>query len=238
MVIQLEKNMSASLIALGIILTCACGGLATLFLISFKREKFINALIFKGLASMCFVVFGAVNCFTNPHHHIEVLIFVGLCLGIIGDELIALCQVIPKYDKVAFVGGGSFFLIGHIFYVVALFLRGGVSWILLAVSFIIAAAVSIIYEKRKRFLSPEMKKPLVLYLGIVIFMMATAIGSFFGHLTAGTALFALGGIMFVVSDNILFAYKYGREPRFSQNIILHVAYYVAQLAIAWSISLL
>ncbi len=234
----MEIIMSALIVVSGIILTCVCGGLATLFLISFKRERFINALVFKGLASLCFVVFGAISCFINPSSISELLIFLGLCLGLIGDELIALCQVLPKYDMGLFIGGGAFFLVGHIIYATSLLLRGGISWISLALSFIIAAAVSIIYEKRKRFLSPEMKRPLVLYLGIVIFMMATAIGAFVGHISLGTGLFALGGVMFVVSDNILFAYKLGKEARFSQNIILHVTYYIAQLAIAWSISLL
>ena len=230
--------MSAPLIALGIILSCACGGLVCLFLFSFKQERYINALIFKGLASLCFVIFGAINCFANPHSTAEVLIFIGLCLGIIGDEVIALCQVLPKYDTKAFIGGGSFFLIGHVIYIVAMLWRGETNLIFVIISFITAVAVSMLYEKSKKFLSSEMKYPLVMYLGIVIFMMATAMGIFIGQMTVGTGLFALGGIMFVVSDNILFAYMLGDKSKFSQNIVLHIAYYVAQLAIAWSISLL
>ena len=82
-----------------------------------------------------------------------------------------------------------------------------------------------------------MKYSLMLYICVVIFMAATAIGVFFKQLTVGAGLFALGGILFAVSDNILFAYKLSENPKFKQNIALHVAYYLAQIAIAFSILL-
>ena len=74
------------------------------------------------------------------------------------------------------------------------------------------------------------------YLAAVAFMAATAIGAFFGRFTLGAGLFAAGGLLFTASDNILFAYKYGENPRFIQNILLHVFYYAAQILIAWSIA--
>ena len=82
-----------------------------------------------------------------------------------------------------------------------------------------------------------MKYSLMLYICVVIFMAATAIGVFFKQLTVGAGLFALGGILFAVSDNILFAYKLSEKTKFKQNIALHVAYYLAQIAIAFSILL-
>ena len=82
-----------------------------------------------------------------------------------------------------------------------------------------------------------MKYSLMLYICVVIFMAATAIGVFFKQLTVGAGLFALGGILFAASDNILFAYKLSENPKFKQNIALHVAYYLAQIAIAFSILL-
>ena len=83
-----------------------------------------------------------------------------------------------------------------------------------------------------------MRLPLILYLGIVITVSAVAIGVLVKRGSVGAGLFVLGGLLFTVSDNILFAYKLGEKPRFLQNIALHVTYYLAQFAIAFSIALL
>ncbi len=230
--------MTTQLILFGIIFVCFCALFVTLFLRSFYEKAYIKALVFKGVASLCFVVFGAVNCFCTDFSVPKLLIFIGLCLGIIGDELIALCQVLPERDTLAFVSGGSSFLLGHILYIAALLLVGRVNWIVVAITFVIGAGASLLYERQKCFLTPEMKKPLMLYLAIVILMMSVATGLFAARGRIGAALFILGGLGFTVSDNILFAYKLGKEPRFLQNIILHITYYAAQLAISWSISLL
>lgn len=230
--------MTSQIVFLGFVLMCLCAGFVTLFLRAFYQKSYINALIFKGISSLCFVAFGAINCLTNELSPTTILIFVGLCFGIIGDEIIALCYVMPEHDTPAFICGGSCFIMGHIVYVLALLLLGKMNWIMLVVCFALGASLSMLYEKRKKFLSNDMKRPLAMYLGIVIFMMSAAAGLLFKSATLGAGLFTLGGILFTVSDNILFAYKIGEKPDFKQNIVLHIAYYLAQFAIAWSISLL
>lgn len=230
--------MSIELIVLGFILMAVCAGFATVFLRSFYNGKFIHALIFKGLASLCFVIFGAVNYFTTPPTPTTIIIFIGLCFGIVGDELIALCQIMPHRDKLAFLSGGICFLVGHLLYIVSLFLVRGVSWLTVIISALLIGTIVLTYEKRRKFLSGEMRIPLAGYLGVVVMVSAVAIGVFNSHFSSGVGLFALGGILFTVSDSILFAYKFGEKPRFLQNVALHVAYYLAQFAIAWSIPLL
>ena len=215
-----------------------CGGFVALFLKAFYDGKFNRALLFKGIASLCFIALGVVSLITSQMSATGVLVFVGLCLGLVGDEVIALCQNLPKYDMQFFLGGGSFFIVGHILYIIALFLHGELNIACLVVSFVVIAALSLIYEKYRKFYKGSMKYSLMLYMGVVIFMAATAIGVFFKQLTVGAGLFAIGGIFFAVSDNILFAYKLGENPKFKQNILLHAAYYLAQLAIACSIALI
>jgi uncharacterized membrane protein YhhN len=100
---------------------------------------------------------------------------------------------------------------------------------------VVIAIFSTIYSKHKQSVSGDMKIPLILYLGIVIFMAALAIGIFTNKITIGTGMFAVGGTLFAISDNVLFAYKLGKNSRFSQNILLHIAYYLAQILIALSI---
>lgn len=227
--------MTLQLIIAGSLLMAACLGFVALFLLSFYRARFTLALIFKGIASLCFVIFGAAGCLLADPSPSSVMIFIGLCFGILGDEVIALCQVAPKYDTLAFVGGGSFFIVGHIFYLVSMALLGGVNWLALALSFVVMSSLSGLYAWKRGFLNGKMKIPLSLYLALVVFVGATAIGCLASGHNPSALLLSVGGILFAISDNILFAYKYGREPKFYQNIILHLAYYLAQFAIAFSV---
>ena len=215
-----------------------CSVFVALFLKAFYEGKFNYALLYKGIASFCFIALGIVSLVASQMSATSVLVFVGLCFGLVGDEVIALCQILPKYDLQFFLGGGSFFIVGHFIYIVALFLHGELSVVALIVSFVIIVALSLLYESYRKFYNGTMKYSLMLYMGVVIFMAATAIGVCFGQGTVGAVFFAIGGILFVVSDNTLFAYKLGENPKFNQNIALHVAYYFAQIAIACSIALM
>ena len=221
------------LLSFGLVALCAL--FVGLFLDAFYRGRYVKALALKGVASLAFLGLGVITCLVGNGGREAVLVFVGLCLGVVGDEVIALCQVFPERDSLAFIGGGSFFLVGHIFYIVALFSVAAVSIPAIAVYFAIAVALSLLYNKMRGFLVGEMKIPLALYLGIVTFVGALAFGLFVKRLSIGAAIFTLGGILFTVSDNILFAYKLGKKPLFRQNIALHVAYYLAQILIAWSV---
>lgn len=220
-------------ICFALMIICAC--FVSLFLKDFYYKRYTRALFFKGCASICFVAIGAIACFSGEPSTAKLLIFIGLCLGIIGDEVIALCQVFPKYDMQEFIGGGSVFLIGHGFYLAALFLVGKTRFLPLTVCLVIMIALGLIYDNRRKYLRGSTMVPLALYLLVVSFVGATACGAFFGNLTLGTLLFTIGGLLFAVSDHILFAYKLGDNPQFRQNVILHISYYLAQLLIAWSI---
>ena len=129
--------MSPLLIAFGFVLVLICAGMVALFLKDFYNKKFTRALLFKGIASACFVTLGAVSCFFGDLSTRNLLIFVGLCFGLVGDEVIALCQVFPKHDSLAFIVGGSLFLVGHAFYITALTLIGKISWGSVIISFVI-----------------------------------------------------------------------------------------------------
>jgi uncharacterized membrane protein YhhN len=207
-----------------------------IFLRAFYKRAFNEALIFKGLASLCFVILGAAIYLAGAQSLPELLVLIGLCCGIVGDEIIALCQVLPKHDKRAFLSGGVCFIVGHICYVVALFMRGTISWIGLALTAVLLAALTVIYARKTKYFIPEMRRSTSLYFFIVIAFASVSAGAFFGGFEPFALLFAMGGLLFAMSDNILFAYKLGKNPKFSQNIILHVAYYLAQFSIAWSIA--
>ena len=230
--------MKPEILVLALSLTVLCAGLVTIFLMAFYKGKFTKALIFKGLSSLCFITLGVV-CFATVEFSLpKLLILIGLCLGIIGDEILALCQIYPNHDSVHFIGGGVFFIVGHLFYMSAMILTGNVSRIALLISYAIILPISFLYESKNRFYVGDMKVSLRLYMCVVVLFSAFGVAFFVGQPGLGRLFIALGGILFAISDNILFAYKLHDNTRFYRNIALHVAYYLAQMLIACSIALI
>ena len=228
--------MKFEFIIFGLLLMAVCACFITLFLRAFYHKKYKRAFLFKGLASFCFVVLGALNLFTSDFAIYKLIIFIGLCWGIVGDEIIALCQIFPKYDTHNFLGGGACFIVGHILYMIAMFMIDKINIVSLVITFVLIVVLCVVYENRKNFLVGKMRNSLKLYIGIVILVTAVATSVFVSRGTLGTALFALGGALFTISDNILFAFKFGARPRYRQNVMLHIAYYLAQFVIAFSIA--
>ena len=66
------------------ILIPLCLVLAGLFLRAEQQEKYIPAVVLKGLASLCFVVLGLL---ASPGTHVAKLIVAGLILGCVADVL-------------------------------------------------------------------------------------------------------------------------------------------------------
>ena len=192
----------------------------------------------KGLSSLCFVLFGGINLITSEFSLAKLLLFVGLCFGIVGDEILALCQIYPNHDKQHFLGGGVFFVVGHVCYMATMiFLLGGPNWIAVAIAFATIILLSFLFEKKKNFYSCEYGTSLKIYISIVILFASIGVATFLKNGTLATSFLGLGGILFAISDNILFAYKLGKDSNFKQNIYLHATYYLAQILIAWCIAL-
>ena len=73
------------------------------------------------------------------------------------------------------------------------------------------------------------------YIALVCFMAASACAAAVSVPSISSILMALGGLSFVLSDNVLCAYCFGEDRRFGLNWLIHISYYGAQLCIAWSI---
>lgn len=152
-----------------------------------SRRRFEWAL--KPAAALVFVVAGVwAGAFETLYGQI---LFGGLVLAAIGDVLL-----IPK-DRRAFLGGLISFLLGHVAYGVAFFVRGidptwsGGAALLLAV---VAAPVL-------RWLWPHVEKPMkgpvIAYVAVITTMVALAAGTYGAH---GGALVVAGAIGFYLSD--------------------------------------
>ena len=53
--------------------------------------------------------------------------------------------------------------------------------------------------------------------------------------TLSSILFALGGLGFIVSDNVLLVYNFGEKRDWWLNELVHIAYYGAQILFGWAL---
>ena len=212
-----------------------CIAFSQLFMGAYKEEAFGRAFWLKGGAALCFVVLGILLAPFSPNPGYARLVVIGLALGLCGDQLLALRFLVPKFHDLMFAAGAGAFGVGHFFYMKALYDLGSIRLLTLIPIFVLGVAIANLYGKKHGSNAGPLQPAGLAYMVLVIFMGSVSISAFLGAPGVGLALFAIGGICFGISDNILFAFCYGKQPTWRMNVWVHITYYAAQLLIAWSI---
>ena len=220
-----------------IALICIFGLLSVVWFIRTEYAgKMAKATVLKGCASAFFVLLGLL-CFLKVHTAAGRLIFIGLILGMIGDVLLNLRnQFEGKRSMAVFALGILAFLSGHFLYIAAL-IRQSASILLLSAILTVVLSVAAISPLMKRITAPSKGLKIFgyVYLVIVIAMFSCAASLLVklgAHAT--TVLFAVGGLLFMVSDFIMIYYSFGKKIRPLRAVNL-LTYYIAQLLIALTI---
>lgn len=223
---------------IAVLFSCACVINARFFLKKYYEQDYVKSFWLKGMAAVSFSAVGVTLLWSGNYAPFACKVVGGLLLGVLGDQLLALRLIFQKQHDFFFTLGALSFGVGHVLYMLALQGFCAVSvWCVLPV-LAVGILLSLVYAKRKG-TDVGKKTPLAAgYIMIVLLMASIAVCV---AVTTGTLtgiLFAVGGILFSVSDNILCAYCYGKDKVWRLNRDLHIAYYGAQLAIAWSIMFL
>lgn len=209
------------------------------FIIVEHKEKYVPAVILKGSASLLFVAIGIYSIVkVNAATNFPTLVLVGLILGAVGDILLNLRFVFPKIGSKVFLGGVASFLIGHILYLIALFnFASDKVWIAIIVGIVVAALIlTFIFMKLKVKLSFKIFG--VLYIGAVSLMASVAIANLICNQTPTNISYAIGAVLFLISDVVLIFNSFGPKQLFSLRITNLSLYYLGQILIALSIFLL
>lgn len=212
-----------------------CVFFAYLFMNAYKKDNYTGAFWLKGAAALCFVLVAVILRQGAGNRDYGKLILIALVLGLCGDELLALRFVVPKFHDLFFAAGAGVFAAGHFFYMKALHDLTEIRLVFLIPLFLLGVAVANLYGKKHSSNAGPMQAAAVGYMVLVIFMGAFSVSAFLSAPCLGLLLFALGGICFGCSDNILLAFCFGRRRSWDMNIWVHITYYAAQLLIAWSI---
>ena len=219
----------------GIILLCILGmAIQALFIAVEHKEKYVGAVCLKGSASVVFVIIGAIAFASAANAQFAKLVFIGLILGAVGDILLNLRFVFEKNGQKIFLLGIAAFLAGHILYLAALVPQSENLWLCVIIGAVIAAAI-LAYIFKTMEVKTAFKVFGIFYIGAVVIMTAIAIGNLVANPAAATWLYAIGAVLFTVSDVVLIFNTFGTTQKFSLRITNLSLYYIGQLLIAGSL---
>ena len=217
-----------------IVLCILCLVFAGLFIMEENKEKYVAAVVLKGLASLCFVAVGAM---AGDGSHLAKLVLAGLILGCIADVLLNLRWVFKERGKLIFLVGILVFLSGHVVYLKAI-LPMAQSWIICFVIGILLTAGLMKWIFTKITAEKAFKIFGVFYIGTIVLMNYVAISNLITAPSTFTAIFAAGAALFLISDIVLILNTFGPESKFSLRITNLSLYYLGQLLIALSLMFL
>lgn len=216
------------------ILTALCAAFVISFLYVEYKKKYVAAVILKGLASLSFVAVGFIFNMVSESPKITDMIFAGLVIGFIADILLNLRFVFEKKGQMIFLVGILVFLAGHIVYLIAVFPLSAYKIISVIAGVVLTTAL-MIWILGRITAKPAFKAFGVVYLGAIMLLNCVAISNVITMPNFFTIVFAVGAVLFLVSDILLILNTFGgkfRQGLRNANIGL---YYAGQHLIATSI---
>lgn len=216
-------------------MTLACFSCMRSFMAASRTEDYGRAFWYKGAASLCFLFLGLTASLHSGDGAYAWKLILGLLLGLVGDQLLAIRFLRPQRHDAWFSAGAVAFALGHGLYIWAAFQRGGPMLDTALILFILLLGLSGVYSGVKGSHRGPQHLSAAVYIALVCFMAASACAAAVKAPGVSAFLMALGAVGFVLSDNVLCAYCFGEDRRFGLNWLIHISYYAAQLSIAWSI---
>ena len=214
-----------------VLLIPLCLAFAGVFLWTEKQEKYVPAVVLKGLASLCFVILGLL---TSPGTHMAKLIVTGLILGCVADVMLNLRWVVQGKGQMIFLIGILIFLSGHVFYLAAILPMCRSKLLCILIGTVLTALLMMWIFKRIT-AKKAFKIFGVIYIGAIVILNCVAIGNLLSAPSAFTGVFAAGAVLFLISDIVLILNTFGSETKLSLRITNIGLYYIGQLLIALSL---
>lgn len=210
-----------------------------IFLVLEKKQKMVATLYLKGLASITFVVLGAISFIQTSNFFFAAFILVGLVFDALADVIFNLRFAFKKIEHLSFASGTFLFFIGHVFYLVALVPQITHQWIYLLIGLGFGTIVQIIFFLILENVSKAYRAYGIVYIAMVSTMTAMGIGDLITNpRTPGAVLFAVGAVFFLISDILLIFNTFRSKKIYPVRVISFMTYYTGQLLIATSLFLL
>ena len=224
-------------------LLCAlCVLIQIIFLIVEKKGMMKLSLVFKGLASLMFIILGFICLQKSQNRAFGMFIITGLILDGIGDVVINFRFAFEKHKHLSFLSGTAFFFLGHVFYLVGLVYYAQRLTLCIVCGVIAAYIVLYIMYQVLHDLKLIYKIFGLVYITMLFIMTSIAVGNMIAALigyseaTIAPCFYGTGSILFAASDILLIINNFGQKKCYTSRVISLVLYYVAQLLFAMSLA--
>ena len=219
---KINKSVIVADILIAIAVACGCA--------LYMRDR---SVVEKGLTSFGFVLLGLVNLIheivkKNKNTKFKIFVFIALSLSLIADVVI----------DFNFIYGAIIFASAHIFYYVAqLFIKKikGMDFIPSAILLAIALCYLFLFPGMN-ISEPDKLVICVAYSLIISVMAGKAIAHAISLKRLFTIVFAIGSILFYISDMMLVMHIFSDVWEYAINLC-HLTYYPGQCLLAMSILL-
>lgn len=215
-----------------------------LFLIKRKPVVPYNVLIFKTITSVLFILTAFAAFYSNPNcpKELALLFFAGTVCGLLGDIFLDAKYLFPSEEHNLLYSGFLSFLIGHIFFIVGMFVTYGVSSlaIICAIVGALSAPLTCLFTE-KVFKANFGKDKLITEIYTAVLTLTTGISlaiAIENDFDMSSLVRFIGMVLFLASDAVLAKVYFCEGQNTRANVVInHTLYYLAQFSLATSLFL-
>jgi uncharacterized membrane protein YhhN len=225
---------------------CLALGIISLvvFLAQRKPEVSLKVLLFKTVTSVLFILtaFSAFYSNENCPKELALLFFAGAVCGLLGDIWLDAKYLFPKEEHGLLYSGFISFLIGHLFFIVGMFITYGVSIISVICGVVgaLSAPLTCLFTE-KVFKADFGKDKLIteIYTAVLTLTTGVSLGiAIENGFDISTLVRFIGFALFLGSDAVLAKVYFCKGQNTRVNVVInHALYYLAQFALATSLFL-
>lgn len=200
------------------------------YLLFANKKRYLIALLSKTLASLCFLSLG----YLGSHGRFSAYMLVGMAFDGLGDVFLGIRNL--GYKKPMFMCGTLSFLIGHVFYLLAMLPFLGSKALYCAIASLGASLClrGFIVKMAKGDKAYRMTG--TIYVTMIVLIGVCSLTMCLLEYSLAHLVMCLGTLMFVTSDMILIVYNFGDRKEW-MHPVYSALYYAGQILIALSLSL-
>ena len=219
------------LIALTIIFGASC------ILLRSKNKSF-EGMICKFMASFGFISISVLGNYLNSSNvRYFSLICIALMFGFCGDIFLGIKEIAPTFKKKLIPIGTGYFLIGHIFQILAFMYLYGMNWYA-AIFFPVGMLLALgIIKGLKMALKGSFAALLCVYYGLLVWKIAFAATLVMKEAIPANIMALVGACLFLISDTCLGILYFTPVKRKNLFVTAELStYYPAQILLAMSVA--
>lgn len=205
-----------------------------------RKGRSFDGMVCKFMASFGFISVAIVGYVANEHNAMYFcLVLFGLLFGLGGDVMLGIKEIAPKFRPKLIPLGTVYFLVSHVFFLVAFLRTSGFKALPLIIALAMGASAAIVSKLLKFMVNPKLHILLTVYFTILCYKMTTAAYIVFISPSSASIVALVGAILFIISDTCL-AFLYF-TPIKRKNVFVSIelsTYYPAQILLAMSVALM